>query len=243
VVMKGTASQRETAKALLFELIRNQESEAFPLVKDSSGVVLWQSTANLNAIEGKTGVKIRVERGENPRVLIRGPEEARKEAWAMLQEASVEDGEEVHEIGDVGQKSLLTVRLLIGPSGQSVKELEKVSGARVKFQSLNGKSLIIIRGNTQQRETAYSMVQKQLDSYEEERFPLGEAKHYIVIGLGGETVRSIEVRSGAAIAFEKRPLPSMVAMGTAEQRTKAFELAQVTHSSPMIQPMAANVFP
>ena len=229
VVMKGTASQREAAKALLFELIRKQESEAFPLVKDPSGVILWQSNANLNAIEGKTGVKIRVERGENPRVLIRGPEEARKEAWAMLQEVSVEDGEEVHEIGDVGQKSLLTVRLLIGPSGQSVKELEKASGARIKFQSLNGKSLISIRGNKQQREMAYSMVRKQLESYEEERFPLGEAKHYIVIGVGGETVRSIEVESGAAIAFEKRPLPSMVAMGTADQRKKAFELAQVTH--------------
>lgn len=238
VMMKGTEPQREAAKALLSELIRSQESEAYPIPRDSQGVILWQSAANLNAIESKTGVKIRVERGESPRMLIRGPEEACKEAWAMLQEISVEDGEDVKELGDVNQMSLLTVRLLIGPSGQSVKELEKVSGARIKFQSSNGKSTISMRGSKRQREMAYEMVRKQLESYGEERYPLGEAKHYLVIGVGGGTVRSIEAKSGAAIAFEKRPVPAMIVMGTVEQRAKAIKLAQVRraarHAAPLL---------
>lgn len=58
-----------------------------------------------------------------------------------------------------------------------------------------------------------------------ERFPLKMSKHYLLIGRGGEVVKTIEGGSQTAICFATEPEPAMIVMGEATGRAKAWELA------------------
>lgn len=60
----------------------------------------------------------------------------------------------------------------------------------------------------------------------EEREAIPQELHGLIIGVGGERVKSLEKESGARICFEVEPEPCMVLRGTPEQRSRARMLAK-----------------
>lgn len=162
-------------------------------------------------------------------VVVYGKISQRTAAHELLKEEFTYE-EESRDVG--GDFPLLLLRLIVGIGGANVRKLEQASGARIRFETLGDsrdpktRVSLRVRGPAKGRAKAFELIDQEQVAYAEERMPLEMKKHFVLIGKGGEVIKSLESDTNTAICFTQLPEPAMVVLGTAENRQKAIGLAQ-----------------
>ena len=160
---------------------------------------------------------------------IIGKDAARKAARDLLAK-EFEMEVETREIG--GKYPLLMMRLIIGIGGVNVRRLEQEAGARIYFEvqgnnrDPTARVELRVRGTVEARAKAFELIESTQAEFAEERMPVPFKKHFVLIGRGGEVIKTLESSSNTAICFTQEPEPAMVVLGREEDRKKAFELAE-----------------
>ena len=73
------------------------------------------------------------------------------------------------------------------------------------FTGVTGVTGTKVQKLTQGRGKAFALIEAEQAAYEEERMPLQVRKHYVLIGKGGEVIKSLEGETNTAICFTQVP--------------------------------------
>ena len=211
VVIKGTEAQRKAARTLLNKMIEPEEADdALPLTPEESSILTRLRGAVRRDIEDATGARLMLNDANDSLVVYGKADERAAARAALASEFALK--EEARPVG--GAFPLLMLRLLVGTGGVNVRRLEAESGARIRFDTVGdgpeASVSVVVRGSPEQRKEALELVAKLELEYQEERMPLEQRKHYLLIGRGGDVVKQLESKSNTAICFTLVGLPLVV---------------------------------
>ena len=108
-------------------------------------------------------------------------------------------------LGDSRDASTRVCLRVRGSAEGRAKVLSLLASLLVLYWCFTGFTGTKVQKLTQGRGKAFALIEAEQAAYEEERMPLQVRKHYVLIGKGGEVIKSLESETNTAICFTQVP--------------------------------------
>ncbi|KAE8292573.1 Far upstream element-binding protein 3 [Larimichthys crocea] len=126
------------------------------------------------------------------------------------------------------------VGIVIGRNGEMIKKIQNDAGVRIQFKADDGISperVAMVMGQPDRCQHAVHLINELIQTAQEVTYTIPADKCGLVIGKGGETIKSINQQSGAHVELQRNPPPStdpntrvFTIRGTAQQMDLARQL-------------------
>jgi transcription antitermination factor NusA-like protein len=185
--------------------------------------------SKIKEIELATSAHVIFEKAPEPRMVVRGNETERAAAIAMVQGIieALDYQEEKMSLAEV--KDRTHVRAVLGVKGAFIRNVELTCGVNVRYnlKEEDEDKFVVIIGNTTGLKAARAMIEAHLLNIQEvETHEVDDDELRSLMGYKGQVVHRLEAQSGAIISMLKEDSKTMIIRGTAEQRAKAWQMAQ-----------------
>eukprot|EP00578_Thalassiosira_sp_NH16_P005502 CAMPEP_0181133460 /NCGR_PEP_ID=MMETSP1071-20121207/31542_1 /TAXON_ID=35127 /ORGANISM="Thalassiosira sp., Strain NH16" /LENGTH=723 /DNA_ID=CAMNT_0023219865 /DNA_START=182 /DNA_END=2353 /DNA_ORIENTATION=+ len=192
--------------------------------------VTWGSDA-IKAVIGRGGTNIRAAQDAFPDVridadveagtlVIVGPADVVSTALTMCHNAAFGEVQDVIELG-----SRNAVNLVYGPNFQTIRSLQDSTGC--KLDITRGSTSLKLAGSTEAVAEATAQIRALLAANRGIEMTIENSKVGAVYGKGGETLRSIQDKTGTQIDVTRGPTHASVSvMGTADASARARNMLQ-----------------
>ena len=196
----------------------NDDQELFQVPKEYHAEIIGASGRSIQAIESQSGALIHFKGDDTDDCIITGSIDQRAQAWKAIQQ--IIDGSQVSRLAIPVEQH----RIVIGPRGNTIKDIEHASGARLSFEEGDSPGLVA-RGDEEARSKALELVRQVLEDDGEEHFYVERRYHGWLIGPRGSRIRDIEQEAGTRVLMS-RDEPVVIVQGSKARREKAWELIQ-----------------
>jgi len=205
-------------------------SEAERKANETKEEVTWGSDA-IKAVIGRGGANIRATQEALPGVridadveagtlVIVGPSEQVSTALTMCHNAAFGEVQDVLELG-----SRNAVNLVYGPNFQTIRTLQDSTGC--KLDITRGSTSLKLAGSSEAVAEATARIRALLEANRGFEMTIENSKVGAVYGKGGETLRSIQDRTGTQIDVSRGPTHATVSvMGTSDASARARNMLQ-----------------
>jgi len=210
------------AQAILAMEAERKANEAEERVTWGPGAikaVIGRGGANIRATQEATGVRIDADVDAGTLVIV-GPADKVSTALTMCHNAAFGEVQDVMELG-----SRNAVNLVYGPSFQTIQSLQDSTGC--KLDITRGSTTLKLAGSSEAVAEASAQIRALLEANRGFEMTIENSKVGAVYGKGGETLRSIQDRTGTQIDVSRGPTHATVSvMGTTDASTRARNMLQ-----------------
>ena len=197
----------------------NEVTEKVTWGADAIKAVIGKGGANIRATQDATGTKIDADVEAGTLVIV-GPRNEVSAALTMCHNAAFGESQEVLELG-----SRNAVNVVYGPNFQTIRSLQDSTGCKLDIK--RGGTTLKLSGSNEAVATAMERVRALLDANRGFEMTIENSKVGAVYGKGGETLRSIQDRTGCQIDVVRGPTHATVSvMGTKESSDRARNMLQ-----------------
>ena len=197
----------------------NQVEEKVTWGADAIKAVIGRGGVNIRASEEATGARIDADVGAGTLVIV-GSADQVKAALTMCHNIAFGEVQEVLELG-----SRNAVNLVYGPNFTTIRSLQDSTGCRLDIT--RGSTTLKMAGSAEAVATAKARISALLASNQGFSMTIENSKVGAVYGKGGETLRSIQDRTGTQVDVSRGPTHATVSvMGTAESTARARNMLQ-----------------
>lgn len=197
----------------------NEVTENVIWTSDAVKGVIGKGGANIRATEEATGCKIDAD-VEAGTLAITGPSSQVEIALTMCHNAAFGEAQDVLELG-----SRNAVNVVYGPNFQTIRGLQDSTGCRLDID--RGTTTLKLAGSAEAVANATAQIRALLEANRGFEMTIENSKVGSVYGKGGETLRSIQDRTGTQIDVSRGPTHATVSvMGTAEASQRARNMLQ-----------------
>lgn len=229
---RGSPEQRGKAYEIVMDWINNSGMERVALPLEMHGRIIGSGGSKIKEIELKTRAHVLFEKEPEPCMVVRGSYSERAAAIAMANEiiSSFDVEEEKYHLTSVLDRT--HVRAVLGYKGSFIKKLEEKARIKVRYnlKEQDDDKFLVLIGSREARQLARELIEEHLVQIQEiETYALDEDEVRSLMGYKGTVVHRLEEDSGAIISMESNEEGTVKVMnirGTAEQRAKAWVLAQ-----------------
>jgi rRNA processing protein Krr1/Pno1 len=212
-VERGLAEARAILSAEA-ERKANESSEKVTWGSDAIKAVIGRGGQNIKAVQEVTGAKIDAD-VEAGTLEITGQRESVQAALTLCHSHAFGEAQDVMELG-----SRNAVNLVYGPNFTTIRGLQDETGC--KLDIARGGTKLKLSGSVEAVALATARVRELLDANRGFEMTIENSKVGAVYGKGGETLRSIQDRTGVQIDVVRGPTHATVSvMGTKESSEKA----------------------
>jgi len=181
--------------------------------------VIGRGGANIRATQEATGVRIDANVDAGTLVIV-GPADQVSIALTMCHNTAFGEVQDVMELG-----SRNAVNLVYGPSFQTIQSLQETTGC--KLDITRGSTTLKLAGSSESVAEATAQIRALLEANHGFEMTIENSKVGAVYGKGGETLRSIQDRTGTQIDVSRGPTHATVSvMGTADASARARNMLQ-----------------
>ncbi|KAL7507638.1 hypothetical protein ACHAXN_004790 [Cyclotella atomus] len=192
----------------------NETSEKVTWGSDAIKAVIGRGGQNIKAVQEVTGAKIDAD-VEGGTLAIMGQRESVQAALTLCHNHAFGEAQDVMELG-----SRNAVNLVYGPNFSTIRGLQDETGC--KLDIARGGTKLKLSGSVEAVALATARVREMLDANRGFEMTIENSKVGAVYGKGGETLRSIQDRTGVLIDVVRGPTHATVSvMGTKEASEKA----------------------
>ena len=186
---------------------------------DAIKAVIGRGGANIRAAQEATGTRIDADVDAGTLSIV-GPANQVSIALTMCHNAAFGEVQDVLELG-----SRNAVNLIYGPNFQTIRMLQDSTGC--KLDIARGGTTLKLAGSTEAVANARAQILALLETNRGFEMTIEISKVGAVYGKGGETLRSIQDRTGTQIDVVRGPTHATVSvMGTAEASGRARNMLQ-----------------
>jgi len=197
----------------------NEVEEKVQWGGDAIKAVIGRGGQNIRATEDATGCKLDADVEAGTLVII-GAADQVAIALKMANDAAFGQVQEELNLG-----SRNAVNLVYGPNFSTIRALQESTGC--KLDITRGSTILKMAGSEESVTTAKARIHALLQSNQGFSMTIENAKVGAVYGKGGETLRSIQDRTGTQIDVSRGPTHATVSvMGTAESSARARNMLQ-----------------
>lgn len=197
----------------------NEAEERVTWGSDAIKAVIGRGGANIRATQEATGVRIDADVDAGTLVIV-GPADDVSTALTMCHNAAFGEVQDVLELG-----SRNAVNLVYGPSFQTIRSLQDTTGC--KLDITRGSTTVKLAGSSEEVAEAITQIRALLEANRGFEMTIENSKVGAVYGKGGETLRSIQDRTGTQIDVSRGPTHANVSvMGTADASARARNMLQ-----------------
>lgn len=197
----------------------NEIAESVTWGSDAIKAVIGRGGSNIRATQEATGVKIDAD-VEAGTLVISGPSEMVSTALTMCHNAAFGEVQDQLELG-----SRNAVNVIYGPGFQTIRQLQETTGC--KLDIARGTTTLKLAGSTEAVAEATESIRALLEANRGFEMTIENSKVGAVYGKGGETLRSIQERTGTQIDVSRGPTHATVSvMGTADASQRARNMLQ-----------------
>ncbi|KAL7487015.1 hypothetical protein ACHAW6_015860 [Cyclotella cf. meneghiniana] len=197
----------------------NETTEKVTWGSDAIKAVIGKGGANIKATQEATGVKIDADVDAGT-LEITGQRERVQDALAMCHCAAFGEAQDVMELGTRN-----AVNVVYGPNFSTIRGLQDETGC--KLDIARGGTTLKLSGSVEAVATAMARVRALLELNRGFEMTIENTKVGAVYGKGGETLRSIQDRTGVQIDVVRGPTHATVSvMGTQEASDRARRMLQ-----------------
>jgi len=197
----------------------NEVTENVTWTSDAVKGVIGKGGANIRATEEATGCKIDAD-VEAGTLAITGPSAQVAIALTMCHNAAFGEVQDVLELG-----SRNAVNVVYGPNFQTIRGLQDSTGCRLDID--RGTTTLKLSGSAEAVANATAQIRALLDANRGFEMTIENSKVGSVYGKGGETLRSIQDRTGTQIDVARGPTHATVSvMGSMEASQRARNMLQ-----------------
>lgn len=217
-VQLGVA-EAQSILALEAERKANETEERVTWGSDAIKAVIGRGGANIRATQDATGVRIDADVDAGT-LVIAGPSDQVSVALTMCHNAAFGEVQDVLELG-----SRNAVNLVYGPNFQTIRSLQDTTGC--KLDITRGSTSLKLAGSSEAVADATAQIRALLEENRGFEMTIENSKVGAVYGKGGETLRSIQDRTGTQIDVSRGPTHANVSvMGTADASARARNMLQ-----------------
>jgi transcription antitermination factor NusA-like protein len=197
----------------------NEVTENVTWTSDAVKGVIGKGGANIRATEEATGCKIDAD-VEAGTLSITGPSSQVAIALTMCHNAAFGEVQDVLELG-----SRNAVNVVYGPNFQTIRGLQDSTGCRLDID--RGTTTLKLAGSAEAVAKATTQIRALLEANRGFEMTIENSKVGSVYGKGGETLRSIQDRTGTQIDVSRGPTHATVSvMGSMEASQRARNMLQ-----------------
>jgi len=197
----------------------NEVTENVTWTSDAVKGVIGKGGANIRATEEATGCKIDAD-VEAGTLAITGPASQVSIALTMCHNAAFGEMQDVLELG-----SRNAVNVVYGPNFQTIRGLQDSTGCRLDID--RGTTTLKLAGSADAVAKATAQIHALLEANRGFEMTIENSKVGSVYGKGGETLRSIQDRTGTQIDVSRGPTHATVSvMGSIEASQRARNMLQ-----------------
>mmetsp|Transcript_10702 Transcript_10702/g.22983 ORF Transcript_10702/g.22983 Transcript_10702/m.22983 type:complete len:731 (-) Transcript_10702:272-2464(-) len=212
-------AEAQAILAIEAERKANEAEERVTWGSDAIKAVIGKGGANIRATQEATGVRIDADVDAGTLVIV-GPSDQVSTALTMCHNAAFGEVQDVIELG-----SRNAVNLVYGPSFQTIRELQDTTGC--KLDITRGSTTLKLAGSSEAVAEATEQIRALLEANRGFEMTIENSKVGAVYGKGGETLRSIQDRTGTQIDVSRGPTHATVSvMGTVEASGRARNMLQ-----------------
>jgi len=197
----------------------NESAERVTWGSDAIKAVIGRKGATIKATQEATGCRIDADVEAGTLVIV-GPTDQVAIALTMCNNAAFGEVQEVLELG-----SRNAVNLVYGPNFQTIRSMQDATGA--KLDIARGTTTLKLAGSSEAVAEATAQIRALLEANRGFEMTIENSKVGAVYGKGGETLRSIQDRTGTQIDVSRGPTHATVSvMGTVEASSRARNMLQ-----------------
>jgi len=197
----------------------NETEERVTWGSDAIKAVIGRGGANIRATQEATGVRIDADVEAGTLVIV-GPSEQVATALTMCHNAAFGEVQDVLELG-----SRNAVNLVYGPNFQTIRTLQESTGC--KLDITRGSTTVKLAGSSEAVAEATERIRAILEANRGFEMTIENSKVGAVYGKGGETLRTIQDRTGTQIDVSRGPTHATVSvMGTVDASARARNMLQ-----------------
>jgi len=197
----------------------NEAEERVTWGSDAIKAVIGRGGSNIRATQDATGVRIDADVEAGTLVIV-GPADDVSTALTMCHNAAFGEVQDVLELGTRN-----AVNLVYGPSFQTIRSLQDTTGC--KLDITRGSTTLKLAGSSEAVAEATAQIRALLEANRGFEMTIENSKVGAVYGKGGETLRSIQDRTGTQIDVTRGPTHATVSvMGTVESSSRARNMLQ-----------------
>jgi len=197
----------------------NETTESVTWGSDAMKAVIGRGGANIRAVEEVTGVRIDADVDAGTLVIV-GPSHQVSAAITMCHNAAFGEVQDILELG-----SRNAVNLVYGPNFATIRSLQDSTGC--KLDIARGSTVLKLAGSSEAVAEATSRIRALLESNRGFEMIIENSKVGAVYGKSGETLRSIQERTGTLVDVSRGPTHATVSvMGTVEASARARNMLQ-----------------
>lgn len=197
----------------------NEVTEKLTWTSDAIKGVIGRGGANIRATEEATGCKIDAD-VESGTLAITGSADQVSIALTMCHNAAFGEVQKVLELG-----SRNAVNVVYGPNFQTIRGMQDSTGCRLDID--RGTTTLKLAGSADAVAAATAQIHALLEANRGFEMTIDNSKVGSVYGKGGETLRSIQDRTGTQIDVARGPTHATVSvMGSAEASQRARNMLQ-----------------
>ncbi len=197
----------------------DEVTESVTWTSDAVKGVIGKGGANIRATEEATGCKIDAD-VEAGTLAITGPSAQVAIALTMCHNAAFGAVQDVLELG-----SRNAVNVVYGPGFQTIRGLQDSTGCRLDID--RGTTTLKLAGSAEAVAKATAQIRALLEANRGFEMTIENSKVGSVYGKGGETLRSIQDRTGTQIDVSRGPTHATVSvMGSMEASQRARNMLQ-----------------
>jgi len=197
----------------------NETTESVTWGSDAIKAVIGRGGANIRAVEEVTGVRIDAD-VEAGTLAIVGPANDVATALTMCHNAAFGEVQDILELG-----SRNAVNLVYGPNFSTIRSLQDSTGC--KLDITRGSTVLKLAGSSEAVADATARIRALLEANRGFEMTIENSKVGAVYGKSGETLRSIQERTGTLVDVSRGPTHATVSvMGTVEASARARNMLQ-----------------
>jgi len=197
----------------------NEVEERVTWGSDAIKAVIGRGGSNIRATQEETGVRINADVEAGTLVIV-GPSEDVSAALTLCHNAAFGEMQDVLELG-----SRNAVNLVYGPGFQTIRTLQDETDC--KLDITRGSTTLKLAGSNEAVAEATARIRALLEANRGFEMTIENSKVGAVYGKGGETLRSIQDRTGTQIDVSRGPTHATVSvMGSVEASARARNMLQ-----------------
>ena len=214
------------ARAILSSELERKANEATEQVTwgpDAIKAVIGRGGSTIQSIHDATAVRIDADVDAGTLIIV-GPREQVTSALTLAHNAAFGEAQDVLELG-----SRNAVNVVYGPNFQTIRDMQDATGC--KLEITRGTTTLKLSGSPEAVVEAANQVRELLEANRGFDMTIEASKVGAVYGKGGETLRSIQDRTGFNIDVARRPTRPYEDMSSNSRC--GFQQPQSTGSHPM----------
>lgn len=197
----------------------NETQESVTWGSDAIKAVIGRGGTNIRAVEEVTGVRIDADVDAGTLAIV-GPANQVATAMTLCHNAAFGEVQDILELG-----SRNAVNLVYGPNFLTIRSLQETTGC--KLDITRGSTALKLAGSSEAVAEATARIRALLEANRGFEMIIENSKVGAVYGKSGETLRSIQERTGTLVDVSRGPTHATVSvMGSAEASARARNMLQ-----------------